>query len=93
MINTSHCTMAEHLLLYMIDKHHNRKSAEFELVNFLCCLKYYSDRKWQRAQSYARLVGLIDDEPAQSVKRSSDASPPLKPDREKVSDYYRYDLY
>lgn len=45
--------MAEHLLIYLIDEHKTREKAERELVQFLTSLKYYADRSWLKAKTYA----------------------------------------
>lgn len=49
MVNTSYVTMAEHLLLYMLETHEKREKAEVELLQFLACLKYYTEKSWPRA--------------------------------------------
>ena len=60
MVNTSHTSMAEHLLLYMIELHKsNREKAEIDIVYFLTCLKYYTDKGWARARTFASMCGFI----------------------------------
>jgi hypothetical protein len=52
--------MAEHLLLYMIELHKsNREKAEIDIVYFLTCLKYYTDKGWARARTFASMCGFI----------------------------------
>ena len=61
MVNQTHMTHCEHLILYMLEKHQSRQQAELSLVEFLASLNYYAQR-WYRARTYAQLCQFIDQE-------------------------------
>ena len=51
-VNTSHCSMNEHFLMYFVDLYRKRDLAELKIVDFIINLRYYYDN-WQRARIFA----------------------------------------
>lgn len=45
-------TLDEHLVCFMLEKQLTRQKTELALIDFLTCLKYYSD-EWLRAKTFA----------------------------------------
>ena len=45
--------MEEFLLMYFLETYKHREVAERELLQFLACLKYYTDKKWARAVTFS----------------------------------------
>jgi len=63
-------TLDEHLLIFMLEKHKTRNATELALVEFLASLKYYSE-SWQRAKTYAQIIGFLQgDESFTSLRKS-----------------------
>jgi hypothetical protein len=61
MVNSSHMTFAEHLLVYFVETCRSREAAEQKVLWFLACLLYFSERQWDRAISYATMLGCLKD--------------------------------
>lgn len=90
--------MTEHLLLYLIHKFKTKEAAEFELIKFLVSLKYFTEKKQERALMFARLIGCIPDpqvEPQGRESRSPSQTSTIMNNQAgpKPSDFYRYDIY
>lgn len=66
-INSSHMSFDEHLILFMLEKHKTRQTAEYALVDFLSSLKYYADT-WQRAKTYAAMIGFLKEDQSYFVQ-------------------------
>lgn len=60
MLNTNYLSMCEHLILFMLETHNERQTAEHKLIEFIISLKYYAE-KWDRAMSYAKICGFLPD--------------------------------
>ena len=75
-INTSYVTMEEHLILFFTQKYKIRPQIERRIIEFLASLKYFVDH-WQRAKTYATLVGFLQaDESFMRKSGTSDTRPP-----------------
>lgn len=57
-VNTSYCSLNEHIMMYFIDKYEKRLKAEEKLVDILMNLRYYYDH-WQRAKVFAWNLDLV----------------------------------
>lgn len=57
-INTTYCSLAEHLPMFFIEKYRKRPKAEERLVDLLINLRYYYD-SWQRAKIFAKNHDLV----------------------------------
>lgn len=72
-INTSHLSLDEHLVVFMLHRHGSRAEAERALVAFLAALKYYMEM-WPRAKTYAQMVGFLQMDDSYNPARRSLAS-------------------
>jgi len=57
-VNNYYVNFEESLLLFFLEKHKYRKTAELKLLEMLCSLKYYWEM-WPRAKTFAVLTNLI----------------------------------
>ena len=79
-LNASYMTLDEHLLIFMLEKHKSRIATEKALIEFLSSLKYYCE-SWQRAKTYAQLLGFLQGDESFATLRKSVTSDKKLPQR------------